>query len=105
MNGDTTIINKGITIKGEISGPAAIEVLGRIEGTARTDSSLHVKSGGQVSGTLSAKQVIIEGDVDAQISGDAKVELRASAKVRGDIKTKALVITEGASFDGKIQMT
>lgn len=102
---EQTIINKGITVKGEITGASPIEVYGVIEGTAGTEGTLHVKPGGKVTGALAGKAVVVEGDVDAQIHGEQKVELRASAKVRGDISTKALVISEGAIFDGNVKMS
>ncbi len=102
---EQTVINKGITIKGEIAGTSPIEVLGIIEGTAGTEGLLHIRQGGRVTGAVAGRSVIVEGDVEAQIHGEQKVELRASAKVRGDISTKALVISEGATFDGNVKMS
>lgn len=102
---EQTVINKGITVKGEITGTSPIEVHGVIEGTAGTEGLLHVKPGGRVSGAVAGRAVVVEGDVDARIHGEQKVELRATAKVRGDISTKALVIAEGATFDGNVKMS
>lgn len=102
---EQTVINKGITIKGEITGTSPIEVLGSIEGTAGTEGLLHIRPGGRVTGAVAGKSVIVEGEVEAQIHGQQKVELRATAKVVGDISTKALVIAEGATFDGNVKMS
>lgn len=102
---EQTVINKGITVKGEITGTSPIEVHGVIDGTAGTEGLLHVKPGGRVTGAVAGRAVVVEGEVDAQIHGEQKVELRSTAKVRGDISTKALVIAEGATFDGNVKMT
>jgi cytoskeletal protein CcmA (bactofilin family) len=101
---ETTVIGKGITIQGEISGAPPIEVLGNVNGKARSDSSVHVRSGGKVVGEIAARHVVVEGEVEAKIDGEQKVELRAGAKMLGDIATKSLIVLEGAVIDGRIHM-
>ncbi|MCG8461217.1 MAG: polymer-forming cytoskeletal protein [Holophagales bacterium] len=103
-DGDATLIGKGIKITGQITGKASIEVHGTLEGTAGTEGIFRVREGGKVQGEVAAREVIIDGAVDGQISAEDKIALHATSKVSGDIKSKTVSIAEGAHFEGTIQM-
>jgi len=87
----------------------------RFEGTARIDGKFkgEVHSKGLL---VIGENAIFDGDVDVgsaiiggRVAGDAtaktRIELLASAKFSGKIKTPVLIVQEGASFDGYCQMT
>jgi cytoskeletal protein CcmA (bactofilin family) len=60
-----------------------------------------IASGGSVSGTIVATEVIVEGDaVDALIFAD-RIVLRHGAHVTGEILHKELVLEAGHMFEGK----
>jgi len=45
--------------------------------------------------------VIVEGEVVGSIVAAERIELRAEARVYGDLETAVLVIEEGAVFEGQ----
>ena len=100
----STVIGKGIHVKGEITGSAPIEVWGSIEGKAGTEGLFWVREGGKVDGEIAATNIVVEGKVDGTISAKEKAELRASCKVQGDLSAKTVAIAEGSYFEGRVHM-
>lgn len=100
----STVIGKGIHVKGEITGSAPIEVWGSIEGKAGTEGLFWVREGGEVGGEIAATNIVVEGKVEGTISAREKAELRSNCKVEGDLTAKTVAIAEGSFFEGKVHM-
>lgn len=100
----STVIGKGIHVKGEITGSAPIEVWGSIEGKAGTEGLFWVREGGKVNGEIAATNIVVEGKVEGTISAKDKAELRSNCKVQGDLSAKTVAIAEGSFFEGRVQM-
>ena len=100
----STVIGKGIHVKGEITGSAPIEVWGSIEGKAGTEGLFWVREGGKVDGEIAATNIVVEGKVEGTISAKDKAELRSNCKVQGDLSAKTVAIAEGSFFEGRVQM-
>ncbi len=100
----STVIGKGIHVKGEITGSAPIEVWGSIEGKAGTEGLFWVREGGEVDGEIAATNIVVEGKVEGTISAKDKAELRSNCKVQGDLSAKTVAIAEGSFFEGRVQM-
>lgn len=100
----STVIGKGIHVKGEITGSAPIEVWGSIEGKAGTEGLFWVREGGQVGGEIAATNIVVEGKVEGTISAKEKAELRSNCKVEGDLTAKTVAIAEGSFFEGRVHM-
>ncbi len=100
----STVIGKGIHVKGEITGSAPIEVWGSIEGKAGTEGLFWVREGGEVGGEIAATNIVVEGKVQGTISAKEKAELRSNCKVQGDLSAKTVAIAEGSFFEGRVHM-
>lgn len=75
-------------------------IQGFLDGEIRAATVL-ISSGGSVSGTIVATEVIVEGDaVDALIYAD-RIVLRDGAHVTGEIWHRELVLEAGHMFEGK----
>ena len=55
-------------------------------------------------GNIRAKFVIVEGKVDGDIYATESVQIRANAKVTGNIFAPRVGIADGAHFSGRIDM-
>lgn len=100
----TTILGRGIKIQGEITGPASIEVWGKLSGNAGTEGLFLVREGGHVHGEIAATHVVVEGEIEGKIHAEEKIELRPTCKVKGNVEAKTVAIAEGAYFEGRISM-
>jgi cytoskeletal protein CcmA (bactofilin family) len=99
-----TIIGAGTILEGTLVVPHSVRIDGILKGKLETSETLTVGSTGQIEAAVVAKSAIIGGSVRGNLSVEDRVELEANASLIGDLKTKDLVINEGATFHGNCSM-
>jgi len=78
-------IGKTVVIRGEVKGSEDLIVDGRVEGTVSlSESRLTIGATANVAADLSAKDVLVLGQVQGNIVASGRVELRAGCAVDGD---------------------
>lgn len=98
-------IGKSVVIKGELSGSENLYLDGEVEGTIDLENhSLVVGPNGCVRANIGAREVVVHGRIEGNISGSERVELRKSCVLSGDIHTRRIVIEDGAFFKGSIDL-
>lgn len=100
----STLIGKGSELAGDFSVEGSARIDGKVNGNVTVTGMLIVGSTGSVSGNVTAKAVVIGGEVLGDVNAPEKTELTATAKVLGDITTAVIVIDEKAIFQGKCDM-
>jgi cytoskeletal protein CcmA (bactofilin family) len=99
-------IGKTVVICGEVKGSEDLIVDGRVEGTVTlTESRLTIGPSANVAADLSAKDVLILGQVKGNVLASGRVELRAGCNVEGDIRALRLAVEDNAVFRGKVDLT
>lgn len=97
-------ITQGIRIKGEITGKEDLFVDGSLEGKLDLgNASVTVGPNGKVKADVSAREVIVRGNVDGKIEGTERVQLWNSGRVTGEVRTERLAIEDGALLRGKVE--
>jgi cytoskeletal protein CcmA (bactofilin family) len=103
--GEFAHIGKSVIIKGDLSGSEDLYVDGNVEGSIELrGNSLIVGPNGKIKATVTAKGVVVQGQLEGAISASDRVELRKTAVVNGDITTQRIAIEEGAAFRGKVDI-
>lgn len=100
-----TMIGKSIRIKGEISASDPIYIYGSVEGSI--DASAHrvtVGKEGTVKADITAREVVVMGDVYGKIHSEERVEIRGEGSLLGNLSTKRLCVEEGAVLQGTIDV-
>lgn len=90
-------------ITGEINGQGDLNLEGQLTGNVEIRGLLFVGKTGKFNGEATAENMIIEGRIEGQIRADAKIEIRSSGYIQGNIVCQQIVIAEGAFLDGKIK--
>jgi len=99
-------IGKTIVICGEVKGSEDLIVDGRVEGTVSLlESRLTIGPNANVAADLSAKDILILGEVHGNLVASGRVELRAGCQVEGDIRALRLAVEDNAVFHGKVDLT
>ena len=99
-------IGKTVVIRGEVKGSEDLIVDGRVEGTVSlSESRLTVGPNANVEADLSAKDVLILGQVQGNVVASGRVELRSGCVVEGDIRALRLAVEDNAVFRGKVDLT
>ncbi len=98
-------IGKSVQIRGEVRGEEDLLVDGFVEGTiALPDSRLTIGANAQVHADVVARDVIVLGALNGNITASGRVELRGGANLSGDIQASRLSIEENAGFTGKVDL-
>ncbi len=99
-----TVIGSSIVIDGEISGDEDLVIQGTVKGKISVKESLIVDRSGVVEADIETQNVEVSGKVTGNINASDKVELKSDCRVIGDIKAPRILIADGASFKGNVDM-
>ena len=99
-----TIIGKSVTVKGEIRGNEQLTIEGTVEGRIMIETTVLVRDSGVVKADVDAANVNVAGGVIGNISVTEKIEIVSGGYVVGDIRAPRLIINDGASVKGNIDM-
>ena len=98
------IIGKGIEIKGELRGQEDLVIEGRVEGNIALQKHLIVEETGVVQADVQTENITVKGQMNGNMEATNRVLINNNAKVFGDIKAPRVVIEDGASYQGNIEM-
>lgn len=102
---DVGHIGKSVVIRGELTGSEDLYLDGDIEGTIDLrDHKLVIGPNGKIKATITARDLVVHGKVEGNVTGSERVELRKSCSLVGDINTQRIVIEDGAFFKGAIDI-
>jgi cytoskeletal protein CcmA (bactofilin family) len=99
-----TIIGSSIVIDGEISGEEDLVIQGTVKGKIVLKENLIVENSGVVEADIQTTNVTVSGQVTGNIMASERVELKADGRMVGDIKSPRILIADGATFKGNVDM-
>lgn len=103
---DPATIGRSITIRGEVSGDEDLLIQGTVDGSVELrQHSVTVGPEGRVTARITARIVTIEGEVEGDLEAQEQIILRASARVNGDMTAPRVVLEDGATFRGMVDMS
>ena len=73
-----TVIAHGTEVRGRIQGPNTVRVAGFLEGELRSEGLVWIDKQGEVQGTVTARDMIIEGQMTGDVAASGRIEVRAS---------------------------
>jgi cytoskeletal protein CcmA (bactofilin family) len=98
-------VGAGTVVSGDAEFKGMLRIDGRFTGRVRSEKgSLIVSAGGVVEANIEVASAKINGTVNGDINASGRIEFGRSARVRGNIQTPALIIEEGAVFEGNCRM-
>ncbi len=97
-------VNLGTVITGELLVENDLSIEGTVKGIIRATGTVSVHVQGAVEGEIQASSVKIGGKVTGNVTANDRVILENKAVLMGDLRTRELVILEGAIFHGKCEM-
>lgn len=94
----------GTTVKGDILTENDFRLDGQVEGNVTCGGKLVIGQKGKVTGKVISVNAEIMGEINGSILVKAKLVLKASAVVDGDIQTQIIEIEPNARFNGTCAM-
>ena len=99
-----SVLGPTLRFKGELSAQEDLIIQGSVEGSITHTQSLTVGTDGTMKGDIRARVIIIDGKVEGDLYATESVNIRATAKVKGNVFAPRVGITEGAFFQGQVEM-
>ncbi len=98
-------IGNGTSLVGEATFKGMLRVEGHLSGRVTSeDGTLIVGTNGHIEANIEVAVATINGTVSGDIIATKRIEIGRAAKVTGNIQTTALVIEQGAIFEGSCRM-
>lgn len=95
-----TIIGKQTVIEGKIKTPTSLRVDGKVYGEIECDGDVFIGKKGYVEPSIRAKNVIIAGEVKAEINTKEKVHIHSCGTLSGTVTSNGIIIDDGGTFNG-----
>jgi cytoskeletal protein CcmA (bactofilin family) len=97
--GEDTVFSGTLTFNG------AVRIDGKMDGQVNTDDTLIVGENGILEAEINAGTVICRGKIKGTIRASKRIEIHTNSEVVGNISSPALLVENGAIFDGNCDMT
>jgi len=105
MSEELASIGKSIIINGELSGSEDMTIEGRVDGKIDLkDYVLTVGANGRIKAQVTAKSIVVFGQVTGNLSATEKVDIKEKGSVEGDIVAPRVAIADGSHFKGSVDM-
>ena len=99
------VVDEKTEITGNLKSSGNVLIEGRFHGEVEASETIWVEPGAQSDGQLRANDAVISGAVDGEIDCQRRLQIAATAVVKGEIKTPILVIEDGATVNCRFSMT
>jgi cytoskeletal protein CcmA (bactofilin family) len=99
-----SVLGPTLRFRGELSAQEDLIVQGSVEGSITHTQSLTIGTDGTMKGDIRARVIVIDGKVEGDLYATESVNIRATAKVKGNVFAPRVGISDGAFFQGQIDM-
>jgi cytoskeletal protein CcmA (bactofilin family) len=97
-------LTNGSKIVGKIFADSDFRIDGEVEGTITCNGKVVIGQKGFLKGSISCVNAEIIGSVEGDIVVSETLSLRGTAVIKGDVKTKILMVEPNAVFNGTCSM-
>ena len=104
VGSSVTAIASNTRFTGKIKGEDTLRISGYFKGEIDCKRMVWVEKTGRLEGTVNARRVIIEGEINGNIESADHVELRSNCRMTGDINAAKITVAKGCLFDGQARI-
>ena len=98
------LLGKGSQFEGKLIFEGTVRIDGKFSGEIISTDQLIIGEGAEVKATVKVGTLVCLGDYQGDATASKGIELKAPAKVRGNLTTAAIVVERGVFFDGTCKM-
>lgn len=102
-NSPSTVIAKGVRLEGDFKSQGDVLIEGEVMGSISTDSLLTVGNEAWLKAGVQASEAVIAGRVEGNLQIDNRLEIKGTAKIKGDIVCRTVVVEAGAVLQGNMK--
>jgi cytoskeletal protein CcmA (bactofilin family) len=99
-------IGPSIHIKGDVTAQEPLTISGHLDGTIQVNGhALTVTPDGRLNATVTAETIVIGGRVNGRVQAGARIVVRETATVEGDLFAPMIGVADGATVSGRVETT
>ena len=98
------LLGKGSQFEGKLLFEGTVRIDGKFSGEIISTDQLIIGEGAEVKANVKVGTMTCLGDYQGDATASKAIELKAPAKVRGNLTTASVVIDRGVFFDGTCKM-
>ena len=100
-----THIGESVIIVGDVNGKEDVVIDGSVEGDINfRDNSVIISKSGRIKASITARDIVVIGDVKGALHASEQVTIEASGKVIGNIHAPRVSLNDGCQFKGAVDM-
>ncbi|MBN1269280.1 MAG: polymer-forming cytoskeletal protein [Kiritimatiellae bacterium] len=103
-NATESVIDSQVEIVGTVKTAGSLRIDGKLQGDLQCGGDATIGKSANIKGNLNVNSVTIAGTVNGNVSAKDRIEMKSSARVMGDIKSKRLAVEDGVTFVGKSEV-
>ena len=103
-SGGDLLLGAGAEFDGKLTFKGTVRIDAKFTGSIVTNDVLVVGENARIAAEITCGTIVVHGEVNGNVKAKSAVELRHSAKVRGNIETPSLMIEKGALLQGEVKM-
>jgi cytoskeletal protein CcmA (bactofilin family) len=96
-----TVVGRGTQLEGTLLSAESIRIDGEARGTIAARGDVILSSDSHVEADIRGENVVMGGELRGNIRARTRTELAAGGRLVGKIRSKLLVVREGAQFSGQ----
>ena len=100
----STTLGKETNFSGILKFRESLKIDGKFDGEIESPGFLYIENGAVVKANIKVGSVVVGGVVRGNIEASERLEMLATGKVFGNIRTAKLNIADGVVFEGKCEM-
>ncbi|MGA2023498.1 MAG: polymer-forming cytoskeletal protein [Steroidobacteraceae bacterium] len=105
LSGTPSLLAGESRLVGDIETPGALMVYGFVQGDGRVGGELSIAAGAHWQGEVRALSAAIAGSITGAIVVAEKIEIAASAVIRGTVSARRIAMARGATIEGHVTVT
>ena len=100
----TSVLGPTLRFKGELHADEELLIRGRIEGTITHTQRITVCGEGIVKASIRAQTIVVEGTVEGDLTAEKAIQIKDTARLKGNVTAPSVSMIEGANFNGGVSM-
>jgi cytoskeletal protein CcmA (bactofilin family) len=103
--GGDLLLGSGAEFDGKLTFRGTLRIDARFKGSITTDGVLVVGESARINAEVVCGSVVVHGEVTGNVRATGAVELRRTARMRGDVTSPAIVVDRGALLQGTVKQS
>lgn len=104
MEPSQSVIGPDVEITGNVKCESHIQLNGKLNGDLTCGGLASIGKECNIKGNVQTESIALSGSLNGNITARDKIDLKASARLHGDIRAKRLTVEDGVTFVGKVDV-